>query len=134
MENNNKNIEELIDKLMSKDTLEQPSLDFTDKVMSKVEAISNSKATVYEPLISKKVWILILTGFIALVVYNVFNKPSATGSLLERFNISGLFVNPFQVLSFDFSAIMVYAFVLLAIMISIQVPLLKYYFNKRMTF
>ena len=134
MERDEKKIEAFIDKLMSADSLEQPSLDFTNKVMSKVEAISSSTATVYKPLISKPVWTIILVGFLAVVVYVVFNEPETSSGLLERFNLSQISVNPLENVSFNFSKTLMYAVELLAIMVSIQVPLLKHYFNKRMAF
>ena len=133
MERDEKKIEAFIDKLMSADALEQPSLDFTDKVMSKVEAISNSTATVYKPLISKPVWILIITGFLALVGYVIFKEPATGSGLLERFNLSGV-SNPLENISFNFSKTLIYAMVLMAVMFSIQIPILKQYFNRRMSF
>ena len=133
MEKDDKRIEDLVNKLMTADSLEQPSFDFTDKVMSKVEAISNSTSTVYKPLISKPVWILIVVAFLALVGYIIFNEPSTNSSLLERFDLSGV-SNPLENISFNFSKTLMYAMVLMAIMFSIQIPVLKHYFNKRMTF
>jgi hypothetical protein len=133
MEKDDKKIEAFIDKLMSADSLEQPSLDFTDNVMSKVEAIFNSTATVYKPLISKPVWILIITGFIALVGYIVFNEPSSSSGLLERFDLSNV-SNPLENISFNFSKTLMYAMVLMAVMFSVQIPILKHYFNNRMSF
>ena len=133
MEKDDKKIEALIDKLMSADRLEQPSLDFTTNVMSKVQAISNSTATEYKPLISRPVWMLIITAFILLVGYIIFSEPTTSSNLLERFDLSGV-SNPFENISFNFSKTLIYAMVLMAVMFSIQVPVLKYYFNKRMTF
>ena len=133
MEKDDKKIEALIDKLMSADRLEQPSLDFTTNVMSKVQAISNSTATEYKPLISRPVWMFIITAFILLVGYIIFSEPTTSSNLLERFDLSG-FSNPFENISFNFSKTLIYAMVLMAVMFSIQVPVLKYYFNKRMTF
>jgi hypothetical protein len=130
MEANNKNIEAIIDKLMSADSLEQPSLDFTDKVMSKVNAISNSSVTMYKPLIPKSVWFVIVGAFIALVGYIYLNEPTTNSTWLDGLEIS----NPLENVSFNFSTTFMYAVVLLAIMLSIQVPFLKYYFNKRMSF
>ena len=133
MEADDKKIEAFIDKLMSADALEQPSLDFTAHVMSKVEAISNSTVTVYKPLISKPVWMLIISAFVALVGYVVFNEPSTSSGLLERFDLSGV-SNPLENISFNFSKTLMYAMVLMAVMFSIQIPVLKHYFNKRMSF
>lgn len=133
MEADDKKIEAFIDKLMSADSLEQPSIDFTDKVMSKVEAMSNSTATVYKPLISKPVWILIVATFLALVGYVIFNEPSTSSGLLERFDLSGV-SNPLENVSFNFSKTLMYAMVLMAVMFSVQIPILKHYFNNRMSF
>jgi hypothetical protein len=134
MESDEKKIEAFIEKLMSADTLEQPSVDFTDMVMSKVEAVANSQATVYKPLIPKAVWFLIIGGFIALVGCLTTNESEVNSSWLNRFDWSKVSLNLFENVSSNLSSTLMYAVVLLAIMISIQVPLLKYYFNKRMTF
>lgn len=133
MERDEKKIEELIGKLMSADTLEKPSIDFTDKVMSKVEAVSNSTITKYKPLISKPIWFIIAGGFIALVAYIYLKEPATNSSWLDRIDLSNV-SNPLEQISFNFSTSLMYAVVFLAIMFSIQVPLLKHYFNKRMTF
>jgi len=132
MEKGEKKIEIFIDKLMSADRLEQPSLDFTDNVMLKVEAISNSTATVYKPLISKSVWLLIAVSFVALVGYIYLKEPITSSGWLDRFNLSNITMNPLENVSFNFSKTLAYAMVLLAVMLSIQIPLLKHYFNKRL--
>ena len=134
MEGDEKKIETFIDKIMSADSLEQPSLDFTDKVMTKVEAISSSTATVYKPLISKPVWYIIIGSFVALVGYIYLKEPVINNGWFNRFELSNFSINLLENVSFDFSKTLMYAVVLLAIMVSIQVPLLKHYFNKRMAF
>ena len=134
MERDEKKIEAFIDKLMSADSLEQPSLDFTDKVMSKVEAISSSTATVYKPLISKSIWYIIIGSFVALVGYIYLKEPVINNGWFNRFDLSNFSINPLENVSFNFSKTLIYAVVLLAVMVSIQIPLLKHYFNKRMAF
>lgn len=134
MEKDEKRIEAFVDKLMANDTLEQPTLDFTDNVMSKVESISNSIATVYKPLIPKSVWFVIIASFVALVGYIYLKEPVTSSGWLDRFNLSNTAINPLENVAFNFSKTLMYAVVLLAIMVSIQVPLLKHYFNKRMAF
>jgi len=134
MERDEKKIEAFIDKLMSADSLEQPSLDFTDKVMSKVEAISSSTATVYKPLISKSIWYIIIGSFVALVGYIYLKEPVINNGWFNRFDLSNFSINPLKNVSFNFSKTLIYAVVLLAVMVSIQIPLLKHYFNKRMAF
>ncbi len=132
METNEKRIEAFIDKLMADETLKQPSLDFTDNVMSKVEAIST--ATVYKPLIPKSIWFIIIGSFVALVGYIYFKEPLTSSGWLDRFNLSNISINPLQNVSFEFSKTLIYAMVFLAITVSIQIPLLKHYFSKRMAF
>ncbi len=132
MESNEKKIETFIDKLMANETLEQPSVDFTDKIMSKVESISNSTTTVYKPLISKSVWLLIGVSFVVLVGYIYLKEPVASSGWLDRFNLSDISINPLQSVTYEFSKTLMYAMALLVIMMSIQIPLLKQYFNKRM--
>lgn len=128
MKQDEKKIENLIDQLMTNDSLEQPSIDFTKIVMSKVEAVSNSTATVYKPLISKSVWFIILGSYVALVAYIYLKEPITNNGWFKRFEWSGVTPN------LNFSSAVIYAFVLLAMMVGVQVPLLKHYFNKRMAF
>ncbi|WP_400077745.1 hypothetical protein [Winogradskyella sp. R77965] len=134
MEKDDKRIEDLVNKLMEADSLETPSFDFTDNVMSKVEALSNSEVTVYKPLIPKYIWWLMASGFLALVCYILFKKPTETTSLSERYNLPEVSFNLLEGLSLNFSNTLIYAIVLLAIMVSIQIPLLKQYFNNRLSF
>jgi hypothetical protein len=134
MENNDKKIDQFIDRLMSSDALEQPTKDFTDKVMLKIESIHESTALVYKPLISKSVWFVILGCFMAAVASVYVKEPIANNGWFNKFEWSNIYVNPFENLVFSFSPALMYAFVFLTLMIGIQVPLLKHYFNKRMAF
>ena len=135
MEKDDKRIEDLVNKLMEADALEQPSFDFTDNVMAKVEALSESSITTYKPLIPKPVLWFIAASFVLFVGYVLFKQPadSSSTSLSERYNLPELSFNLFDGMS-DFSSILMYATVLLAIMVSIQIPLLKQYFNNRLSY
>ncbi len=134
MKQDDKKIEDIIDKLMRDDSLEQAPLNFTDNVMSKVEKLNASTVTVYKPLIPKYIWWLIATGFLGLVVYLFFNDSSNTSSLSERYNLPEISLQSLEGLSFELSSTLMYATLLLALMVSVQIPLLKHYFNKRLTF
>lgn len=134
MESDEKKIEDFIDKLMSADALEQPTADFTDLVMSKVKVVSTSDATVYKPLISRPIWVLILGSFTALVGYIILGNTETTTGWTDRLELPNVSFNLFENVSSHMSSTLTYAVVLLAIMVSIQVPLLKHYFNKRMMF
>ncbi|WP_243472554.1 hypothetical protein [Winogradskyella sp. MH6] len=134
MENEDKRIEELVDKLMANDSLEKAPVNFTNDVMSKIEALSETKTIIYKPLIPKYVWWLLGLGFVALIVNVILNKPSDSSSLSERYNLPEVSFDVFNNLSVDFSSTLMYATVLLAIMVAIQVPLLKQYFNQKLSY
>ncbi|GGI57087.1 hypothetical protein [Winogradskyella haliclonae] len=134
MEQDNKKIEGLVNKLMTADSLEKAPLDFTDKVMARVEALSDSKSIAYKPLIPKYLWWFIASSFIALLCYFLFKEPTGDTSFLEKFNLPDISFNPLDNLSFEPSNTLMYAVVLFAIMFSIQIPILKQYFNKRLEY
>ena len=134
MENEDKRIEELVDKLMANDSLEKAPVNFTNDVMSKIELLSETKTIVYQPLIPKYVWWLLGLGFVALIVNVILNKSSDSSSLSERYNLPEVSFDVFNNLSVDFSSTLMYATVLLAIMVAIQVPLLKQYFNQKLSY
>jgi hypothetical protein len=134
MENEDKRIEELVDKLMANDSLEKAPVNFTNDVMSKIEALSETKTIAYKPLIPKYVWWLLGLGFVALIVNVILNKPSDSSSLSERYNLPEISFDVFNNLSVNFSSTLMYATVLLAVMVAIQVPLLKQYFNQKLSY
>ena len=134
MEKHDKKIEELVNKLMTDDSLEEAPINITDNVMSKIEALSASKTIVYKPLIPKYLWWLISAGFLGLVGYLLFQDSGSTTSLSDRYNLPEVSFNPFEGLSLDFSSTLIYAFIFLAIMLSIQIPILKQYVNNRLSY
>lgn len=134
MKNEDKRIEELVNKLMANDSLEKAPANFTNDVMSKVEALSETRTIVYKPLIPKYVWWLLGLGFVALVFNVILNKPSDSSSLSERYNLPKVSFDFLSNISIDFSSNLMYASVLLAVMVAIQVSLLKQYLNQRLSY
>ena len=65
-ENADKLLESVVKKAMKSARIESPSSDFTKMVMAQVNL--KSKATVYQPLISKIGWVIIFSCVIAFVV------------------------------------------------------------------
>lgn len=131
MEYNDKKLNSFVDQLMTNATLEKPSIDFADNLMSKIEGISTSTVTVYKPLISKTAWITIIIIMGVLVGYMYFSEPVSNSKLLEIIDLSKI-KNPLANVSFNFSKTLTYTMVLLALMLGIQIPLLKNYLNKRL--
>lgn len=128
MKEEDKNIENLIDKMMAENTLEIPSFDFTSKVMAQVLVTEESKAKNYKPLISKSIWIIIGFGLVSLVVYaSLFSgteyNPGIDKSYTERFSdfFSGIHL----------SKNILYAILVVPFMVLIQIGVLKNYFDKK---
>lgn len=132
-DNLDKHIEKLVDKAMKHSLLESPSKDFTANVMSQVSAISETSVTAYKPLISKKIWFVVLVVLAASVIFILMGNIESAGwfnsinfNLLSDYKINNIFSN------LRVSKTVVYSVVLFSIMISIQVLVLKNYFDKRL--
>lgn len=131
-ENVDKQLENFVDKAMKLPPLVSPSFDFTANVMSQVNALQESKVTSYQPLISTSMWIVIFTGFVAFVAYIVLvTKPEASGWFdsvdLNTERVSEFFGG------LQTPRIAAYGVGLLALMFLVQIPLLKNYFDKRLS-
>ena len=70
------------EQLMKGIPLDSPSKDFSIKVMERIQAEAAVQKTSiledYQPVISRKVWILLIASFIALVVYVLVNGQKTT--------------------------------------------------------
>lgn len=129
-ENADKYLDDLSRKVIGKSALERPSLDFTQSVMSQVEAISNSSITTYKPLISKSVWLVITLLATSGVVYILFGAQSKS-LWLQQLNLEHYISFSNWIPSLEVSQTTVYVAVLYAIMFCIQIPLLKHQLNQR---
>jgi len=128
MTENDKNIENLIDKMMAESTLDSPSIDFTSKIMSQILVAEKSKIKAYKPLISKSTWIFISLCLIALTVYCVYS-----GNNISNFEIVNLYSDKAATLfsGIHFSKNILYAILIVPFMILIQIGVLKNYFDKK---
>jgi hypothetical protein len=125
-----KNIEKLIDNLMKDNVLESPSFDFTSKVMLQVMATKTCEATTYKPLISKQAFIAIFGSLTIIIAYVLLNGNSQSPNGFIHLNYDSLpNFNPLE--TFRFSEITTYSVVLTTIMLFIQIPLLKNYFDRK---
>ena len=133
-ENENKHIEYLIEDVMKQTALESPSFSFTANVMQQVNSNSKSTLTLYKPLISKTGWFAILISVLALMLSIVFTGNSQKGDLFYEVDLSVLSnLNLFNLFSeTTFSYTTLYALLFFGIMVCIQIPLLKNYFDKRL--
>jgi hypothetical protein len=132
-ENEDKNIEQYVHKVIKETPLESPSRDFTANIMANILAMDKSKATVYKPLISKTGWVLIFSGIIGTIVYFILNggtqvegHPWSFGSGVKEYIKTYSDIHLFQ-----FSRTTINVIVVSAVLMIIQITLLKNYLDKR---
>jgi hypothetical protein len=120
---------------MKETSLESPSYNFTSKVMTNVLAVNKSKATTYKPLISRKGWILIFAGIIAVLLYLLLSDSTQAANHSWLIDFSGKNFIPTLNSSnlFQFSRLTINVVVAATVLVFIQIVLLKNYLNKRLT-
>lgn len=131
-DNVEKQIEKLIDKTMKHSELESPSMDFTNVVMARVTALEKNSITTYQPLISKPMWIVLFAIAVVIVSYIVFGAGVSDSSWFDTIDLSVIAENKFSnaLSGLKVSKTVVYAVVLFGLMLFIQIPILKHYFNR----
>jgi len=86
-ENNDKQLDDFVKKIVKSTGLETPSVGFTQNIMSKIVAQeAKSTVTVYQPLISKTSWLILATITLLLFAYVIFGKLDLTISWLTNIN------------------------------------------------
>ena len=129
-----KQIEKLVERSMKTQSLDSPSSNFTSRVMDQILAINQSKVTIYKPLISKPMWFAIFVVALLVVSYIIFGMNNSESTWLNFLDLSVLTDNRLSntLSGFKVSKTVMYSVVLFGIMLFIQVPILKNYFNKRL--
>jgi len=128
MKEEDKNIENLIEKMMAENTLQSPSADFTSNLMSQILVAEKAKIKPYKPLISISTWLFIGIALAILVVYNIYfsgaeNNLEIGKSYTDK--ISGI------VSGIHISKTLLYALLIVPFMVLIQIGVLKNYFDKK---
>lgn len=133
-ENVDKNLDQLSRKIMRQSSIEQPPFDFTQNVMAQIESLEHSKVTTYTPLISKRIWVFIALLFIVIFGLAVFGATEENTGWINylRLDIFSQFSIQNPLSNFKFSQTMFYALLLFAVMLCVQIPILKHYFDKRL--
>lgn len=131
MKDSDKNIEQLIEKMMAEEKLQSPSIDFTSRIMANVQVLEEKKLKAYKPLISKPIWISIGIALALLVIYISVFSVSENNLEIEQIGklYSDKISNSFS--GIHFSKNIFYAILILPIMILVQVGILKNYFDKK---
>ncbi len=122
-----KDLDKLVETVMTRSKLDMPSSSFTSHVMAEVNSIKTSQVTTYKPLISKTTWVVLAVILIAISVYSITQTTVNEQSLLN--NALSRFGNLFEL---NLSNNIAYVFMLFAVMFLVQLSWLKHYFNKRL--
>lgn len=120
-------------KKMVKDLpIEKPSNSFSKNVMNVINNLEAVKSTnVYEPLISKRTWFLIISSLIVSMVLLLKTTPIKMPNFISKIDTSGI-SSPFSFdmsMSFTASNVTLYGFLFLAIMAVIQFGYIKNYYS-----
>lgn len=131
----NKHIEELdafAKKYVSEIKSEKAPANFTANLMKEIKGIEIKNTKTSSPLISKKVWYLLLVAFVALFFIpfqpkedKLVNVPELDFSFLHKFQLSNLIEN------LPVSSTLFYTFLFFGIMIFIQIIYLKNHLNRK---
>lgn len=132
-EQENKQLKKLVEEVMKQSTLETPSYNFTAKVMQQITADSKSTVTTYKPLISKTGWTVLFLSVLAVMIYISLSGDTQSNSWFDAIDFNALlnFKLPNLFSGIQFSHTTLYALLFFGIMVCIQIPLLKNYFDKR---
>lgn len=132
--NKDKELDAFVKKAVKEVGLGQPSVTFTDMVLSKVQMVNGeSPITRYKPLISKKTWWIIAALVIGVFVFVVFDSTRMEISWLSTSRLDWLSeYNIIDTLSgISISNTFVYGFLALTFFVYVQIILLKHYLNSR---
>ncbi len=128
-----KHLDYLAEKIVKEASLESPSSNFTNAIMSQIKALEANGATVYKPLISKTGWFFISIVLLGILLYAIFGVKTENSGWLSRVDLSML--SNFKVENLltgvTIPKTVTYAVALFGIMLSIQVLFIKRYLNKQ---
>ncbi|WP_339716224.1 hypothetical protein [uncultured Kriegella sp.] len=127
-----KELDGFVGRLLRETPMESPSLNFTSKIMARVETVTPNELFIYRPLISKHVW-----GGIALVLFigcllAIFGNFEMEYPLLSFMGIDRPNFDLFTNLSlFSMPNTLIYGVLGFSFFACIQIVLIKYQFDKR---
>lgn len=133
-----KNIDKFTKYILDEVQTESPSNNFVDNVMTSVRLENKgSSLEIYNPLISKPVWVLIAAVFAVSIVFILtgFSQNSTIFSKFSNINFTFLdntpSINIFE--SIHFSNTFTYSFMFFTVLVLIQLFVMNNYFNRKET-
>lgn len=127
-----KRIEKFTKDIFNEIGLEKPSASFVNNVMEFVEAPVKSVELIYKPLITKKMWTLIVTSFISIIVWMLVDAPNES-SFFDEFNIITYIDIDFNFFKgVTISSPIIYGLSVFGLLVLVQIYFLKNNFEKQM--
>lgn len=135
-EHTEQQLDKLAKKAMQSSLLESPSLDFTANIMAKVEDLAISHITVYKPLISKKSWLIISILLIGSLSYGIFGSGFEGLGWFDNIDYSIISNNKVTeaISGITLSKTLIYAIGLCGLLFFVQIPMMKYFLDKRLEY
>jgi len=130
----NKQLDDFIRKSIKEVGLEEPSIDFTEAVMSKL-AMAHQKDSVFvaKPLFSKTTWFFILTAVAIVFGYVLFSNSTAESTWLAAIKLNRLtsYNLALDVPKLSFSDAFIYGSSAIGLCVWLQVFFIKQRLDKR---
>ncbi len=133
---NNKNqqkhyLEKLSKTIITESELDLTTTDFTTSVMTKIDALHTSKI-VYKPLLSKKMLLFGIVVFLVLPIVLFLGLNVEESPMVNMVDFRALYTKTALLFSgVHIPVSFTYGILFLGLMFGIQIPFLKYRFNKR---
>ncbi|NHF58084.1 hypothetical protein FK220_001940 [Flavobacteriaceae bacterium TP-CH-4] len=129
-----KELNDFIKKVVSEVGVESPSPNFTDSVLSKIQAGKQADTVAYTPLISRTGWYLMGAVVVVIFAFIILGNgemdiPWLASSDIETLS-NNLFLEAFS--NLQVSNTVLYGMAGLAFFVTIQVVLLKNHFGRRL--
>ncbi|MFK7813931.1 MAG: hypothetical protein AB8B59_15655 [Maribacter sp.] len=123
----NKELDDFIRKSIAEVGLENPSIDFTNSVLSKIELENqNESVLVSKPLLSKATWFIILAALTVIFGYVLINSNTeSTWLTAEQLNKFDTFNRSLNIPELSFSTTFIYGSISIALCVWIQIFFLK---------
>lgn len=128
----NKKLDDFIRKSIKTVGLEEPSVDFTDLVLSKIQFESDKSAVFeYRPLFSKSTWAILIAIVAAIFIYVIFGNPDLDHTWfsfsqlnkMTAFNVLG------KIPTYDVSSTLLYGVLIFTFFVLVQIFLINQRFK-----
>ena len=126
-----KKLEAFVDKVMEEMPLESPSIDFTQKLMARIETESVKSVAASGPLIPKSILLFAASVFSAMLLYVLFFYGIDSGEgWFQDLQMESHFEKVWMWFdTYTSSKIILYAMLAFGFLFMVQVPLLKRYMD-----